>query len=95
MSYRTSDTTIRFRDFLPREVSDGGMFSGPAFESLESAVAAANAWIAQSSVEPINLETVVIPYVPGSSTGAGLIKVSISPHNSFFQFVRLWYRPRL
>ena len=94
MSYRAFDSTIRYQDFLPREVTPGGLMSNPTFEPLDSAVAAAGAWVAQNGVEPINVETVVVPFAPGSPTSSALTTTFTSGNTSSFQFVRLWYRAR-
>jgi hypothetical protein len=88
-----------FRDFVPRQLQAPRLgLSAKAlqgeFESLESALAAANAWLAGAGVEVVNVETVVLPNlwnnweegsqdpVLGGSSGAMY----------WHQFIRVWYR---
>jgi len=52
---------LMFRDFVPKQVRNAGMFGGGEFETFESAVAAAGEWLKAERIRPMQLETVVLP----------------------------------
>ncbi len=86
---------LAFKDFAPAR-SKAGWISY-RIESLEAALAAANAWIAAEGVVPIHVETVILPnmWEPGehgpsdpetqSTANAGLGTIR------WYQFFRVWY----
>lgn len=88
---------ITFEDFAPRVTSPAGPFRRGQFQTFEDAVKAADAWIRESGVDVINLETVVLPNVwsPGEE---GTVDAELPTNegnlitNNWYQFVRVWYR---
>lgn len=93
---------IQCKDFAPR-ITDRGPFGGPAkYESFSEVVSAVNQWIASTTIQVINVETVVLPdRIEGTSDGVygvtvsnGVYPVMISQGVTvnYFQCVRVWYR---
>jgi hypothetical protein len=85
---------ITYRDFAPQQTAPGGLLKRPEFESLDRAVAEANAWIDSNRVEVVNIETVVLPNV-WSPFEEGTEDADIMTRGDFAtawnQFVRVWY----
>lgn len=86
---------IRYRDFAPHVIKRGLLHSDD-YENFDAAVAAANAWIASSSVEILNVETVVLPNIsPDRSEGTidGRVETeeAMTSINEWYQFMRVWY----
>ena len=93
---------IQFKDFAPR-ITDRGPFGGPSeYESFSEVVSAVNQWIASTTIQVINVETVVLPDriegtsddVYGVTTSNAFYPVMISQGLAinYFQCVRVWYR---
>ena len=86
---------IRFRDFVPKMLAPPGWFKEGDYESLEDAVAAVNAWIAENKVRVISIETVVLPNIwsrfEEGSTDTALSTSGDSP-SRWHQIVRCWYQ---
>jgi hypothetical protein len=93
---------IQFKDFAPR-ITDRGPFGGPSeYESFSEVVSAVNQWIASTTIQVINVETVVLPDriegtsddVYGVTTSNAFHPVMISQGLAIncFQCVRVWYR---
>ncbi len=82
---------IQFKDFAP-QITKRGFFSRE-FESFQEALAAANAWIRESQVDVVNIETVVLPEMWGEDgTTDTNLTTSGDMMNSWYQFIRVWYR---
>ncbi len=87
---------IRYRDFAP-QVIKRGLLHGDDYESIDSAVVAANAWLAESNVDVVSVETVVLPNIWGDSsdgTADGRVETeeAMTSINEWYQFVRVWFR---
>lgn len=93
---------IKYKDFAPR-ITERGPFGGPAeYESFSEVVSEVNQWIASTTIQVINVETVVLPdRIEGTSDGV----YGVTTSNAFypvmisqgvtvncFQCVRVWYR---
>lgn len=85
---------IAFIDFVPEQMSPGGLLVPAEFESFEAAVAEANRWIAEKNVRILGVETVVLPNLHSrheeGSTDPALRTHGDMP-SSWHQFVRVWY----
>ena len=84
---------LSYRDFAPDKGDK--TLTGVQWKGLDSALTAANSWIAQESIEPLHVETVVLPnmYAPGETgTGDAAVPVAFGMAN-FYQFIRVWYQP--
>jgi hypothetical protein len=86
---------IAYRDFVPRVTGKGGFLNlAKTYESFDHAVAAANEWIAESSVKVIHVETVVLPNIwsphEEGTRDAALVTQGEWPAE-WHQFVRVWY----
>lgn len=89
---------IQYKDFVPRQVTSTrkGLFGGSTtteFETVDDAVAAANAWLASAGVKLLNVETVVLPNVWEEHEG-GTADGSLFASGSgatWHQVVRCWY----
>lgn len=93
---------IQCKDFAPR-ITDRGPFGGPSeYESFSEAVSAVNQWIASTTIQVINVETVVLPdRIEGTGDGGyGVttsnafypVMISQGLAINYFQCVRVWYR---
>ncbi|MUG91910.1 hypothetical protein F7734_05280 [Scytonema sp. UIC 10036] len=68
---------IKYEDFAPR-ITERLPFGGPAeYESFSEVVSAVNQWIEISTIQVINVETVVLPdRIEGTSDGVYGVTVS-------------------
>jgi hypothetical protein len=86
---------IAFEDFVPRQLSQPGLFREAEHESFDEALAAANVWIHDNQIKVINIETVVLPNIwtrwEEGSKDTSLGTSGESPSH-WHQFVRVWYR---
>src|SRR5207244_919451 len=89
---------IRFRDFVPKQLHAPhfGLSTSSLqgeYETLESALAAANEWRQREGIRVLNLETVVLPNMwagwEQGSTDPVLGPASGAP--LWYQFIRIWY----
>jgi hypothetical protein len=87
---------ISYRDFAPRRIKRG-LLRSDDYENFDAAVAAANSWIADSRVDVMNVETVVLPNITadgseGTSDGRVETEEAMTSINEWYQFVRVWHR---
>lgn len=93
---------IKYKDFAPR-ITEQGPLGGPSeYESFSEVVSAVNQWIESTTIQVINVETVVLPDriegthddVYGVTTSNAFYPVMISQGLAikYFQCVRVWYR---
>ena len=85
--------TIRFKDFVPEDITSGFAITRK-YETAEDVVTRANAWVSQSGVSIMNVETVVMPKVLLSSGTSGTsvaIDVGSAIMSQWVQVVRVWY----
>ncbi|MFP5275396.1 hypothetical protein [Coleofasciculus sp.] len=93
---------IKYKDFAPR-ITERGPFGGPSdYESFSEVVSEVNQWIESTTIQVINVETVVLPdRIEGTSDGVYGVTTSNAFHPvmisqgvtvNCFQCVRVWYR---
>lgn len=84
---------LTYRDFVPKSIK-GKWYEGPAFETFDAAVEAANQWITSDKIEVVQIETVSLPNIHASGeTGSTDGELGIfAGHASWHQFLRIWYR---
>ena len=93
---------IKYKDFAPR-ITVRGPFGGPSeYASFSEVVSAVNQWIESTTIQVINVETVVLPDrlegtsddVYGVTTSNAFHPVMISQGLPIkcFQCVRVWYK---
>ena len=86
---------IEFKDFVPKMIAAPKLFKAGEYESLESALAAANDWIEKETIQVLNLETVVLPNIwnrfEDGTTDVALGTSGEMPSH-WHQFIRCWYR---
>ncbi len=92
---------LAYRDFVPRAAPmPGGVlnkyFNIVTFETFDDALAAANSWIEEESVQVVTVETVVLPNVPNirsNAPGTTVTELQASGYGGayWYQFVRVWY----
>ncbi|WP_414623707.1 hypothetical protein [Calothrix sp. CCY 0018] len=72
---------VQCKDFAPR-ITEWGLFGGASnYESFSEVVSAVNQWIESTTIQVINVETVVLPdWVGGTSNGDYGVTVSNSCH---------------
>jgi hypothetical protein len=85
---------LQYRDFVPQLTKRPGIFSPGEIQSLASALAAANAWIEQESIQVVNVETVVLPnlWEEESESSDPEMVTSGMQGTHWYQFIRVWYR---
>ncbi len=86
---------LKYKDFVPQEVSAPGFLRPGQYESFDAAIEAANQWLSESRVRLIILETVVLPNIhsrweEGSSDAS--IGTSGDSPSHWHQFLRCWYQ---
>ena len=85
---------LKYKDFVPKQISAPGFFEPGQHESFDDAVLAANQWLADNDIKLISLETVVLPNIwskwEEGSTDAS-IGTGDSP-NRWHQFLRCWFQ---
>ncbi|BAW97903.1 unknown protein (plasmid) [[Synechococcus] sp. NIES-970] len=93
---------IKYKDFAPR-ITEQGPFGGPSgYESFSEIVSAVNQWIESTTIQVINVETVVLPdriegtddgdYGVTTSNAFYPVMISQGLAIKYFQCVRVWYR---
>jgi len=91
---------LQFRDFLPRLTHQGSTgflgigASKPEFDDFESAVEAAGEWLEATGIEPMQIETVVLPNiheVAERGTTDSDLRASGDVSTYWYQFLRVWY----
>ncbi|MCA9176814.1 MAG: hypothetical protein KDB14_20135 [Planctomycetales bacterium] len=92
---RLVEGELRFRDFVPHQLSGFGVFKVAEYETFDAVVAAANQWLQESHVALVQLETVVLPniwskYEEGTTDGSLGSTPGATSH--WHQFLRVWYR---
>jgi hypothetical protein len=86
---------IACKDFVPKMLSAGGIFSSSEFEDFAAALKAANQWITDKQIDVVNIETVVLPNVwSAREKGPRDPELRIPPNTTadWNQFIRVWYR---
>ena len=86
---------IRYRDFVPRQLDPGGFLAPATYESFDAAVDAASAWLVETNVQVLNVETVVLPNVWSrfeEGTNDASLGTSGESPSHWHQFVRIWYQ---
>ncbi|MBW4694417.1 MAG: hypothetical protein KME27_21940 [Lyngbya sp. HA4199-MV5] len=93
---------IQYKDFAPR-ITERGPFGGASeYELFAEVVSAVNQWLERTTIQVINVETVVLPDriegtsddVYGVTTSNAFYPVMVSQGLTVncFQCVRVWYR---
>lgn len=87
---------ISYRDFAPHIIKRGLLHTDD-YETFDAAVAAANAWLAASNIDLVNVETVVLPNIAldkseGTADGRVETEEAMTSINEWYQFLRIWYR---
>jgi hypothetical protein len=81
---------IAFKDFFPQITQSG--FLANEYESFEAVVQRANAWIAGSGVQVLNVETILLPNVSNEAEALHTnIRTSGEVSSYWRQFIRVWY----
>lgn len=93
---------IKYKDFAPRITERGPFGGGSDYESFAEVVNAVDRWLESTTIQVINVETVVLPdRIEGTSDGTygvtvgnGYYPVMISQGLTinYFQCVRVWYK---
>ncbi|WP_413168115.1 hypothetical protein ACL6C3_15480 [Capilliphycus salinus ALCB114379] len=93
---------IKYKDFAPRITKRGPFGGASEYESFSEVVSAVNQWIENTTIQVINVETVVLPdRIEGTSDGVyGVttsnafypVMISQGLTINYFQCVRVWYR---
>ncbi len=86
---------LKYRDFVPREISASGFLKPGEYESFDHAVDAANHWLADNHIRLLKIETVVLPNIHSrweDGTVDAAIRTSGDSPSQWHQFLRIWYQ---
>ena len=88
---------LKFKDFVPMQIQQGGLFSEAVYESLELTLRDLDAWIdAHPDFSIMTVETVVLPnihqYYEHGSVDPELQISQSDGKARWHQFFRVWYR---
>ncbi len=86
---------LRYKDFVPKEISASGFLRAGEYESFDDAVHAANQWLSHSNIRLIKIETVVLPNIHSrweEGSGDASIRTSGDSPSQWHQFLRCWYQ---
>jgi hypothetical protein len=96
------DKMIKCKDFAPRITKRGPFGGASEYEFFSEVVSTVNQWIESTTIQVINVETIVLPDriegtsddVYGIAVSNGFYPVMISQGVTIncFQCVRVWYR---
>lgn len=82
---------FKFKDFAP-QITKKSIFKVD-LQTFEEALAAANAWITKNQIDVVNIETVVLPEMwREEGTTDTYLTTSGDMMNSWYQFIRIWYK---
>ena len=85
---------VAFKDFFPQVTQSG--FQSNEYESFQQVVNRANEWIADSGVQVLNVETLVLPNVSNEAEALQTnIRTSGEMSSYWRQILRVWYRTSL
>ena len=85
-------SSIKYQDFLPKEIPRPGLFGGVDFSSFDTCVAAMNEWLDERQVDVLRVETVTLPNIHNlQEEGTADTELHAGAHTRWYQFVRLWY----
>ena len=84
---------LKYRDFVPKQISAPGVFKAEEHENFDAAVQAANEWIVSENAKLIQFETVVLPNIWSKwEEGSKDASIGIGDSSSrWHQFLRVWY----
>ena len=85
---------LQFRDFVPKQLHEPGLFKQGEYESFQAALDHANQWIDEDGIRVVNVETVVLPNIwshweEGSQDTS--LGIGGGAGSRWYQFVRVWY----
>ena len=86
---------LKYRDFVPREISASGFLKPGEYESFDHAVEAANDWLSDNQIRLLKIETVVLPNIHSrweEGTTDAAIRTSGDSPSQWHQFLRVWYQ---
>ena len=83
------------KDFSPRRTESPGFLKSARYQSFEEVLREANRWLLEHSIEPISIETVVLPNIyDWSEQGSQDTSLQTDGEQSsqWHQVVRVWYQ---
>jgi hypothetical protein len=82
--------SLYYKDFFPVVLKSG--FFSTEHESLPATVARANAWVRETGIPIINIETIVLPNIQSVEDASRVsIRTSGEQSSYWYQVVRVWY----
>lgn len=76
---------IKFQDFFPQTVKQGGLFGEDEYQSFNNLLSQANQWIAETQTKVLNIETVVLRDKDPNKARF------LAEEPYCYQFIRVWY----
>jgi hypothetical protein len=91
---RKETPMLTFKDFAPRVLQSPGLLSAGQYADVHDTVRAADSWLREHGIRPLNVETLIapVPSLPG-----GIAYSVFAPTDEtvkWFQFVRVWYETK-
>jgi len=84
---------LAFRDFSPRSSPSKRGPGGMTWEPMPAVLARVDQWLAESGVQLVNIETLLVPVVHGNPTDSfsGALAERWDEDHAFAQIVRVWH----
>ena len=85
---------IKCKDFVPKIITKGGFFTTAKAQEFQSCLDHANKWISENKIQPINIETVVLPNIHDPLEEGSMdtnLDTLGDTTSSWNQFIRIWY----
>ena len=85
---------IKCKDFVPKIITKGGFFTTAKAQEFQSCLDHANQWISENKIQPLNIETVVLPNIHDPLEEGSMdtnLDTLGDTTSSWNQFIRIWY----
>jgi hypothetical protein len=86
---------LKYRDFVPQQVSPPGFLRPGEYETFDDALRAANEWLQSHQIKLLGIETVVLPNIWSryeQGTADASLGISGEDPSHWHQFIRCWYQ---
>ena len=85
---------LAFRDFSPRSTPSKRGPGGLSWEPMPAVLARVDQWLAESGVQLVNIETLLVPVTHGKPTDSfsGGLAQRWDEDHAFAQIVRVWHQ---
>jgi hypothetical protein len=85
---------LTFKDFAPRVLQSPGLLSTGQYADVHDTARAADSWLKEHGIRPLNVETLIAPVASLPSGIACSVFTITDQPVMWFQFVRVWYETK-